>query len=509
MKIQRQCHALADALTDAVREKLRDRVELYCTSHEKTRCNKNLKDEELNTDEHDNTVLVGGSLSGDRTNVSKCLVGEGIDVKVGEGSIVIGCVFSRLQLCSTQDEVVKELHERHTVEIGKNCILIGCLFRDDVTIGENTIMAASGASQVTLGKDSRLFMSSVLNRYGTIGERFTAIQTIFHTDKCEVGTDAFMCSGKWGIISWGTAYRGLEKEMIDRCSSITYDLLIMRFLDVCWDSGLRFYDEQKYKEEKAEEEPDNWEYKYAHPTVYRRQYLRLDNMARHFALSDNIVEMLYEGATIENSTFSPMVVILRDYITDARASEEVQNFDGRKFTNREAYSYFPRIRVGNNLQVFSTFPLRVTRIEQEPYSRHWSDRPQVKPQGFGTFTWEKLGGHEYDLEIGDNCVITTSGDWITSKRPYRCECAGRFIMKDDVTFYVGAEPYGEPAIKEQLQSVDVFGDRSRSEHLSVQTEYLFDDRSTVFLRGTITGRQDNTPCHVWRLKVRRNDTAII
>ena len=199
MKIQRQCHALADALTDAVRDELRGRVELYNAERAKQKV-ADLSEKKLKVDKKRRIItLEGGAIFGDLKNTSKCLVGEGVDVQIGEGSVVIGCVFSRLDLPSVYDPEVKEIHETHRIVIGKNCVLIGCLLRDDVTIGDNSVMAASAASQVTIGSGARMFLSSVLARYGTIGERFTAIQTLFHTDKCEVGTGTFMCSGKWGM----------------------------------------------------------------------------------------------------------------------------------------------------------------------------------------------------------------------------------------------------------------------------------------------------------------------
>ena len=509
MKIQRQCHALADALNDAVRKELRNRVELYCNSHEQTGRTVEPPDEEIQVDDHDNTILIGGTLSGDRTNVSKCIIGEGVDVVVGEGSVVVGCIFSRLALLSTTDEGVKELHVRHTIEIGKNCVLIGCLIRDDVVIGDNATMAASAASQVTLGKDARLFMSSVLARYGTIGERFTAVQTLFHTDKCEMGADAFMCSGKWGIISWENAYSALDGEMTDRCSTFTYDTLTGKTLRELFENGVKFYEDQTAKAAKYEETHDelDWECKYAHPPVYRRQYLALDKLTAPFELTDNIIEFVDESMTVEHCTFPPMVVLFRDYITDTRADQEVQNFDGHKFTFREAFSFNARIRIGNNLQVYATCPLCVTRIEQETWNSY--REPETHPKGFGNFTWEKLGGHEYDLEIGDDCLITSSTDWVTMKPRYRYLRVGRLVMKDGVTLYLPGEDYGDASYSKSLQTVDVFGDRSRSQLLGVQTEYIFEEGSKIFPRGTVTCKQDSTPCHVWRLKVRKNDMAII
>ena len=125
MKIQRQCHNLADALTDAVRDDLRGRVELYCKEHGKSALSE-LPEKKLKVDKKRRIItLEGGAISGDIKNTGKCLVGEGVNVVIGEGSIVLGCVFSRLDLASMYDPEVKEIHETHKIVIGRNCVLIG------------------------------------------------------------------------------------------------------------------------------------------------------------------------------------------------------------------------------------------------------------------------------------------------------------------------------------------------------------------------------------------------
>ena len=305
MKIQRQCHALADALTDAVRDELRGRVELYNAERAKQKV-ADLSEKKLKVDKKRRIItLEGGAISGDLKNTSKCLVGEGVDVKIGSGSIVVGCVFSRLDLPSVYDPEVKEIHETHRIVIGRNCVLIGCLFRDDVTIGDNSVMAASAASQVTIGSGARMFLSSVLARYGTIGERFTAIQTLFHTDKCEVGTGTFMCSGKWGIISWDCAYAGLNDAITAICCRVSHDISKYYFLKDTFLHGLRDHDKEVKAAERYKNNPVDTDYegKYASPTVYRRQYLKLDDLAVQFDLCKGIVKFPDSDITLDRATY--------------------------------------------------------------------------------------------------------------------------------------------------------------------------------------------------------------
>ena len=513
MKIQRQCHALADALTDAVRDELRGRVELYCKERGGKSVLSTLPERKLKVDKKRRIItLEGGAISGDFKNVSKCLVGEGVDVRIGEGSIVIGCVFSRLDLPSMYDPEVKEIHETHKIVIGRNCVLIGCLFRDDVTIGDNSVMAASAASQVTIGSGARVFLSSVLARYGTVGERFTAIQTLFHTDKCEVGTGTFMCSGKWGIISWEHAYSGLNDAITAICCRVSSDIATYRFLKDTFLHGLRDHDKEVKAAERYKNNPVDTDYegKHASPTVYRRQYLKLDDLAVQFDLCKGIVKFPDSDITLDRATFNPLVVDLRDYIQDGKARLEIENSDGKKYTFREAFSFAPRIRIGNNLHVYTNFLLCVSRIEQkEEYSRHrWSDR-LLKPSGFDNFTWEKFNGKDYDLEIGDDCTVTTTADWIEGKPVYKYARAGRFVMRDNVTLYQPGEAHGEITLHKSLQTVDVIDDHHSQERLSVRTEYLFDEGSKVFIRGVVNGNANFKPCYVWRVSVRRNDLAVI
>lgn len=512
MKIQRQCHKLADALTDAVRDDLRGRVELYCEEHDKSALSE-LPEKKFKVDKKRRIItLEGGAISGDLKNTGKCLVGEGVDVIIGEGSIVIGCVFSRLDLASLYESEVKEIHETHKIVIGRNCVLIGCLFRDDVTIGDNSVMAASAASQVTVGRDARVFLSSVLARYGTLGERFTAIQTLFHTDKCEVGVDTFMCSGKWGIISWSHAYDGLYDTITAICDKVASNVSTYRFLKDTFLHGFRDYDREVKAAERYKNNPVETDYegKYASPTVYRRQYLNLCNLAEQFDLCTSIVKFPDSDITVERAIFNPLVVVLRNYIQDARSRMEIENADGKKYTFREAFSFSPRIHIGNNLHVFTNFLLGVSRIEQkEEYARsRWTDR-RLKPSGFDNFTWEKFSGKDYDLEIGDDCTITTTADWIEGKPVHKYAHAGRFVMRDNVTLYQPGEAYGDISLHKSLQTVDILDERACQDRLSVRTEYLFDEGSKVFIRGIVNSNATYKPCYVWRVSVRRNDLAVI
>ena len=512
MKIQRQCHNLADALTDAVRDDLRGRVELYCKEHGKSALSE-LPEKKLKVDKKRRIItLEGGAISGDLKNTGKCLVGEGVNVVIGEGSIVLGCVFSRLDLASMYDPEVKEIHETHKIVIGRNCVLIGCLFRDDVTIGDNSVMAASAASQVTIGRGARVFLSSVLARYGILGERFTAIQTLFHTDKCEVGADTFMCSGKWGIIPWGYAYDGLYDTITAICDKAASNVSTYRFLKDTFLHGFRDHDRAVKAAERYKNNPVETDYegKYASPTVYRKQYLKLDDLAEQFDLCKGIVKFPDSDITLERATFNPLVVVLRNYIQDTRSRMEIENADGKKYTFREAFSFSPRIHIGNNLHVFTNFLLGVSRIEQkEEYARNrWAGR-RLKPSGFDNFTWEKFNGKDYDLEIGDDCTITTTADWVEGKPVHKYAYAGRFVMRDNVTLYQPGEAYGDISLHKSLQTVDIIAERTCQDRLSVRTEYLFDEGSKVFIRGVVNSNATYKPCYVWRVSVRRNDLAVI
>jgi len=506
MRIQRQCRALADELTDRVRTQLPGEVDNYCKDRESKKPNKK-PDSELYVDEKDNTVLIGGTLSGDLSNTSMCLVGEGMTVEIGEGSIVMGCVFTRLDLSSIYDASVKELHEQHHVKIGRNCMLIGCLFRDDCVIGDNATMASSAVSQATIGEDARLFMSSVLLRYGRVGDRFTAVQTLFHSDKCEVGADAFMMSGKYGIISWEPAIKELYQEIYSRCVFLAGSNAVLNTVNDCFQHGVEYYDNQKEMQRLAEEDPDDLSYKYSvAPTVYRKQYLYLDKVARMLKLTNDIICFYAKDITMDKAKFPPMYVVLRDRITCSNAEREWDNYDERKFTFREVFAYEPRIRIGNNVQFFSPFALCVTRIEQDTYAS-WR-RQRVKPCGFDSFTWNKFNGYEHDLVIGDDCVITSCADWLEFKPIPHYERAGKFTMKDGVTFYVPTERDGSASFIDGLRTVDILADSGRSHRLFTGVEYIFEDNTRIFMRQAINW-QAKSNSYVWRIKVKPGDMAVI
>lgn len=506
MKIQRQCRALADELTNRVRNQLIDDVNKYCADRESKKPYKK-PDSELHVDENDNTVLVGGSLSGDLSNTSMCLVAEGVDVEIGEGSLVLGCIFTRLSLSSIYSDDVKELDVQHTIRIGKNCILVGCLFRDDCDIGDNAVMAASGVAQGTIAKDSRLFLSSVLLRYGSVGERFTAVQTLFHADKCKVGTDAFMMSGKYGIISWEPAIKDLYGEIDSRCKFITYNNAIQNTVNDCFQHGLEYYDNQTEVQRLAEENPDDISYKYAPPpTAYRKQYLQLDRVARMMKFTNAITCFYAKDLTVDSATFRPMAVVLRDRINCSNADREWDNYDERKYTFRDVFNYDPRIRVGNNVQFYWSLPICVCRIEQESYAS-WQRR-RVKPCGFDSFTWNKFNGYDYDLEIGDDCVITSCADWSCAKPPTHYERAGRFLMRNGVTLYVPTDKDSDVSFVDSLTSVDILADTSRSLRLSPRVEYIFEDNTKVFLRQAVNW-QEKSSSYVWRIKVKPGEMAVI
>ena len=154
--------------------------------------------------------------------------------------------------------------------------------------------------------------------------------------------------------------------------------------------------------------------------------------------------------------------------------------------------------------MYASFPVCITRIDQD---NHYWQRKEV-PDGYGNFVWNKLNGHEYDLVIGDDCVITSASDWLEGKPLYKYDRIGRLIMQDGVTFYVPQEEWGDPVFGDTLQTVDVFGDRSTSNRMSPRTEYIFEDNSRVFLRGTLTSA-NNEASHIWRVKINKNDLAII
>lgn len=506
MRIQRQCHALADELNALVNTDLVNHVMQYCADRKSKEPYKN-PDSELHVDEHGNILLVGGSLSGDCSRTEMCMICEGVDVEIGEGSIVIGCTFSRLELISVLDSDVKELNARHTVKIGKNCVLIGCLLRDDCEIGDGATMAASAVSQAVIGKDCRIFLSSVLLRYGSVGTGFTAVHTLFHSDKCKVGANAFMMSGKYGIIPWESATKELYNEITTRCDWITYSTAIQNILNDCFMHGLQYYDNQKEIQELAKKDPDDVSYKYQPgPTAYRKQYLYLDKLARMMKLTNSVVCLHSKTAALDHCVFKPMIVLLRDRITRSDADCEMNDFNGHEYTYREMFSYEPRIRVGDNVQFYWSLPLCVTRIEQETYAS-WRQQRR-KPCGYDSFTWNKFNGYDYDLEIGDDCVITSCADWLDVKTLPHYERAGRFIMKDGVTLYIPTDRDGDPTIIDSLNSVDIVADTSRSLRLSSRVEYIFEDNTKIFMRQAVNW-ESKSNSYVWRIKVKPNEMAVI
>ena len=431
MKIEKQCRALADALTEYVRNDLRAAIYRYEKDHV-PEVEPSPPDSELNTDSQYNTVLIGGSLSGARADMECCIIGEGVDVVVGEGSVVIGCVFSRLELESITNNAVKELDERHRIEIGKNCILIGALIRDDCTIGDNSVIIGSAISRTTLGPGARMFLSSLLTNYGTVGASFTAVQTLFHTTRMEMGADAFMCSGKWGIISWGTAFKSLAGEIADRCTYIPYLIRHNYMLRDILEAGVDHYDQEKEKE--AEEERTNARWSSARPSVHRRQYLALNKLAgKKFRLCDNITAFDFEGMTLEDAGVRPLVVIFRDLIREADADREHEVYDAHRWTLHEFYqSVPPRIHIGDKFTMWAPMLLCINRLDKDYPAYSWCSSSEG-PKGFVNFTWKKFNGQEWDMFIGDDVTITMTGDWVTNRIPRSYDRAGRLVIKDGAT----------------------------------------------------------------------------
>ena len=505
MKIQKQCRALADDLAQYTSVELPIEVLQYLDV-QREHFVKVDPDLVVHTDAHENTVCVGGSLSGDLTTTHACFIGEGVDVVIEEGCTVIGCLFSRLDCSTITDKDYAEIHVTHKIIIRKNSVLVGCLIRETCDIGENAIMANSAISQTNMGPNSRVFCSSVLTRFSYVGEGFTAVQAIFHTDRCEVGKNAFMMGGKWGIIPWEKASNALHTALLVRCRELAFHNVILKTMKETLYSGLKKWDDIKQAHDTAGQ--SYRAYAYSSLPVYRKQYQKLSGMAGLLDLCNTIELDLYPGADKRLTSLRPMLVSFYDHYRD---EDDAAQFNVRSAvkTSQQFYSYRPRIHIGDNVQVFGAIMFQVSRVSGS--NRHKRFYAGPSDDGFDHFTWLRLKDEPYDIWIGNDCTLMVSNSWTADNVPAQYDAVGRFVMKDRATYYGYTENYWcRDSLVVNLASSDV-ATNSYGRYQESVMEYILEEGSKGFFFGTIRGSDSNSKAHshIWCVRVKRNAQAII
>lgn len=507
MRIQKQCRALVDDLAQYTSAELPIEVLQYLDAQKEHYVDVD-PDIVVHTDAHGNTVCVGGSLSGDLTMAHACFIGEGVDVVIEEGCTVIGCVFSRLDCSVITDEDYAEIHVTHKIVIRKNSVLVGCLLRETCDIGENAVMANSAISQTNLGPNSRVFCSSVLTRFSYVGEGFTAVQTIFHTDRCEAGKNIFMMSGKWGIIPWEKASTALHTTILVRCRELAFYNVILKTMRDTMYSSLQKWDDIK-KAHDIGSDKNYRAYAYTALPVYRRQYQKLADMANLLQLCNNIDISLYPGVDKKLSALRPMLVSFYDHYRDEDDAAQFQIRPAVK-TSQQFYSYRPRIHIGDNLQAFSAIMLMVSRISES--NRHKRFYAGPSEEGFDHFAWEKMKDEPYDVWIGNDCTFMSSNSLVVDYIPSQYTGVGRFVMKDGATRYAYTENYWcRDNLTINLANSDVAANTYSGYQASVM-EYVLEENSKGFFFGLNCSSDSGnmkSHSHIWRIKVKRNTMAII
>ena len=465
-----------------------------------------LPDDEYTKDASSNFRAVDATLTGDLTNVWNCCIGDSMDVEIGEGAVVIGCAFVRILQLNNEDPEVPEVKARHTIKIAPGCVCIGSIFRDSCEIGNGSTIIDSLVTQATVGSEAQLYMSSLMLRFGSVGNRLQMLHSAFHSDPCKVGNDMLIAEGCLGLypvddvtVSFNNA---LTNNIMGMCRRLWTDLF---FRSACW-STIRRYD--KRAEEIAERQT------YSRAIVERKQWLSGNN-----AVSDLALKQTPRIANADNSRFWYNSYMLIVQFSDAIRSKDAKcetywDSAGHEKSAKSFYtSYEPRISIGNNFRVFMPFVVRVGSASHPRVSRYGYTASDTmgNPIGAQKATWKRFLEKPHDVEIGNNVTITVCDTWEDGAYTSSCRNIGRLELQDN------AIVYERRLVANESSSLDTSFNRVRliddsGGGLTERCALTVSKNGRLYINNLVTQKHDHgkvAHSHLWSVTVDRDEIAVI
>lgn len=466
-----------------------------------------IPDDEYTKDTTNTFRAMDATLTGDLSNVWNCCIGDSMDVEIGEGAVVIGCAFVRILQINNEDPDVPEAKARHTIKIGPGCVCIGSIFRDTCELGSDCTVIDSLVTQANIGSESQLYMTSLMLRYGSAGNRLKMLHSVFHSDPCKIGNDMLIVHGKLGLYptadvatSFNTA---LHSNAMTLCRRIWTNLF---FKSACY-STIRKYDRRA--EEITEDNTT-----YARAIVARKQWLSGNN-----AGNDLLLKNTPRIANADNTRFWcndwMMVVQFSDAIRGKDAKcETYWEPSNHKTDSRTFYtSYEPRIHIGDNFRVFMPFVVRVGSASHPKTWRFGSATDSIgNPVGAQKATWRRFMEKPCDVEIGNNVTITVCDSWddgggYTSS----CRNIGRLELQDNAVVYErGLVANESSSLDTAFNRVRIMDDSGSG--LTERCSLTVCKNGRLYLNGLVVQKHDHgkvAHSHLWNVTVDRDEIAVI
>ena len=463
-------------------------------------------DDEYTKDKNHNFVAMDAELTGDLSNVWDCCIGDSMDVEIGEGAVVIGCAFLRILQINNEDPEIKEARARHTIRIAPGCVCIGSIFRDTCAIGNDGTIIDSLVTQANLGSEAQMYMSSIMLRYGSVGNRLRMLHSAFHADPCRIGNDMLIVQGNLGLYphddvanSFNSALYGNIRTMCRRLWTNSI------FKSACY-CTLSKCDQRAKSIAEGET--------YLRAIIERKQWLGGNNAASDLNLKSlPRIANLDVSRTWHDSHI--MIVQFSDAIRSKDATKETYwECDNHEVDSRRFYTrYEPRIKIGDNLRIFMPFVVRVGCASHRSTYRYGNsdDNDAGTPVGPQKAAWKRFIEKPYDVLIGDNVTITVSDTWDDGAYIDSCRNIGRLELQDNAVVYerryVACESSGLDTWFNRVRLID-----SNSSGLGERCSLTVSKNGRIYLNGLLSQKVDHgrvAHSHLWNVTVDRNETAVI
>lgn len=368
---------------------------------------------------HGNMLISDGTLTKhDSAFVKGCVIGDGIDVEVGEGAIVMGCVFARAYRQEIYDKESKELETRHHVVIGPMSIVIGSSFRDSCILGEHARVAQCCFTQATFGDNLIAIRSAVLLRYGGFGNDAILFHAVIAMDPGTVGNNALFMDGLLATLNPDDVANSYVHRVGVDITGFLIRLLNMELMK----TTLLYKTEDQLRKENKE----NAQWEWGHISYTEKCFIDGSRLIAPMNIEPGVpVAGSWQGALY------PLYFQVHDDVRELNAKEE-KYYDHHKDTSQGFYKQQDkRIKIGNNVRVLCNAMFRLGAIAA---NRNYHGQPS-NPKGYSLVGWRKCVRHDYDFLIGNDVTFTCHNTWLSTGYPAGSDCVGRFVLEDGATIY--------------------------------------------------------------------------
>lgn len=373
---------------------------------------------------HRNIVFTDGKVTGHVECLLDCVVGDGIDLEIGEGCTIIGCTFTRayrLNLCEAEN---KELFARHKIVIEPHTVMIGCALKDEVTVGCGSRIVSSVLSQCHIGKKATILLSSLLLRFGSIGDNAVLFHAWVHMDPATIGDNALFMDGILALCDPEDVVWNYNKDIA---------LLVRTMIGSMWTQErikMILYETIKNlrikEKEWKERDTEDWRV----PKKFC-QFCHGEHAAEYVGLNRRVPLTTPAKGSWDGFT-TPLVFQISDNIRKAGADQETFfqiNLDAAK----EFYTENPkRIKIGNNFRVHTPFAFRMGALKT---SNTYSSHSYNTPPGLARKSWNKNVQHSYDFLAGNDVAFLAHTKWLCAGFMGSSDIIGRLVLSDGARVY--------------------------------------------------------------------------